>query len=295
MRYDWRNKDPDELERHYNPRAAVGDASVEVALSRYETASAAARERLSSRLDIRYGAGPKQTLDVFPAANGRLGSPAPIQIFIHGGYWRALDKSHMSFTAPPMVEAGVTQVQLNYDLCPAVTLDDIVREVREGLVHVYRYAAELGGDPDHIYLAGHSAGAHLAAMLLNHDWGPAGLPADVIKGALLISGIYEPAVVRRISVNNDVRLEAGMAERNDCLRQPPLGNAPLLVAVGAKEPAGWIEQSRALAETCRASERPAEYLVVDGVDHFTIMDEMAKPDGILVRRALAQIEGNRAQ
>jgi arylformamidase len=211
-------------------------------------------------------------------------------VFIHGGYWRLLDKSDHSWAAPALVDAGVLVVNLNYDLCPLVTLDEIVLEARRAIVHLHGAAAQFIADPDRIFVVGHSAGAHMAAMLMNHDWEADGLPADLIKGAACISGIYEPAAVMRISVNEDVRLDAETAARNDCVSQPPRWPVPVLVAVGGDEPEGWRQQSLDYAQACRGVGCETELMVVDGANHFTVAEAIAEPDSALFQALLAQIK-----
>ncbi len=272
-----------EIEAELNPRVAVPDA--ERYLAEYAARSRAVRERLAGTLDIAYGDAPSQTLDVFPAA----GAAPPIHVFLHGGYWRALDKSDHSFLAAPLVAAGATAVLLNYSLCPAVTLDDIVREVRAGLAWIWRHAAELGGDAARIHLSGHSAGAQLAVMALAHDWGAAGLPGDMIKGVAGISGVYDLGPVMRISVNQEIRLDRETALRNSPTLHPPGPVAALLVAVGADEPAGFVEQSCDFLAACRGNGVACDYMAVAGEHHFSILYAFADPATPLHRAVLAQM------
>ena len=205
----------EELERQFNPRVAVPNHGEQIA-ARSE-ASARVRERLKAELDLRYGPGPKETLDIFPAAV----DSAPVQLYVHGGYWRANDKSDVSFMAEPLVAAGATVVLINHDLCPDVGVGDIVEQVRRAIAWTYRHKAEHGGDPDQIYISGNSAGAHLCAMALAHDWEAKGLPADLIKGATLITGVYDLEPVLHISVNQDVRLDPEAARRLSPMFLPP--------------------------------------------------------------------------
>ena len=261
---DWRRLSPDELERHYNPRLAVPDFEDRIAAM--QRRSAAARRRLEGRYDVRYGDGPLQTLDIFPAAV----PDAPVHVFVHGGYWRALDKADYSFVAEPLVGAGATVIALNYDLCPALTLEGVVAEVQGGVAWVARNARDVGADPRRIFVSGHSAGADLAALAAGHDWSAEGLAADLIKGAVLVSGIYDPEPVRHISVNADVRLTEAAAARTNACRHP--ARCPVVVAVGGAESEGWIDQSR---DYHAAAGPEAELMVVDGADHFSMAFEMA--------------------
>jgi arylformamidase len=286
MNWDWRGRSAAELEAHFNPRAALGDEAAMAELARYAELSTVVRKTLPGEYDLRYGAAEQQTLDLHrPAQAG-----APILLFIHGGFWRRLDKSDHSFLAPAFVAAGACFVNLNYDLCPAVTLDDVVREAREGLAWVWRNAARLGGDPDRLYVAGHSAGAHLCALLLAEDWTAHGLPADAVKGAGCLSGIYETAAVRRISVNDDVRLDEAMAARCDALSRPPRGRPAMLISVGGDEPEGWRAQTEAYAAACRAAGLAPEVLTVPATNHFTLVHDFAAPAGAQHRAMLRTME-----
>lgn len=273
----------DALERQFNPRVAVPDHAEKIAGRAAQ--SAAVRERLACRLDLRYGEGEKETLDLFPAA--RPG--APVQLYFHGGYWRANDKADVSFMAEPLVAAGASVVLANYDLCPAVTLDEIVAEARRAIAWTWHHIAEHGGDPERLFLSGSSAGGHLAAMALAHDWTADGLPADALKGAVLVTGVYDVEPVRHISVNEQIRLDAEAAYRNSPVHLPPRRPLPLTVAVGGAETERWIAMSKAYAAACRAAGIDCEYLEIAGQDHFTMTGLLGDPAGPLVRAMLAQM------
>ena len=279
MPFNWRNQPPAVLESHFNPRAAVGHRQAESYVAKYEKAAAVARERLRYRCDIRYGLAPKQTLDLFLPKE--RSSTVPAVIFIHGGYWRAMDKSGTSHLFEGLVSQGIACVSVNYDLCPDVTLDCIVEEMHEMLRFVHRESETYGIDPGRIFLSGHSAGAHLSAMLLGHDWSRENLPTRPINGACLISGIYETEVVRKISVNADVRLTEEMARRNNCLINPPHYDLPIIIAVGEKEPKGWIAQSELYKQICLNKGINAELIVVPGCNHFDVLTEAIVPSGCL--------------
>jgi len=282
----WQDLPAAELERHFNPRAAVPDfeayGPVRVA------ASAAVRARLrDSALDLRYGPNPLETLDVFRPDGA--GAPAPVQLYIHGGYWRAMDKNDFSFVAGPIVDAGGVAVVMNYDLCPNVTLDEIVREVRRCVVWTWRNVARYGGDPARLHLSGSSAGGHLVAMALAHDWTQDGLPADVIRGAVPITGIYDIAPVLGISVNAEIRLDAEMARRNSPMFMPLLSRAPALVAVGGGETPGWIRQSRDYAAHRRSAGLATEYMELPDDNHLSITARLGNADDPLTRGLLRQM------
>ncbi|MFQ5783352.1 MAG: alpha/beta hydrolase [Alphaproteobacteria bacterium] len=280
---DLANLSAGELEAQLNPRVAVADA--ERHLAAYAARSRAARERLAGRYDIAYGPSPLQTLDVFTAP----GPHPPIHVFLHGGYWRSLDKSDFSFVAEPLVGAGATTVLLNYDLCPAVTLDAIVCQINDGIAWVHRHAAELGGDGERLFVSGHSAGAHLALMALAHDWAAEGLPADTVKGVVGVSGVYDLAPLLRISVNADVRLDAEMARRNSPTLAPPRTDARLLLAVGGDEPPLWIKQTTDMRDRLVEAGVACELVTVADRNHFTILYDQADAESELCRALRAQM------
>lgn len=286
MTFDWRTQDAATLEKHFNPRVTLGQEVALGLIASYTERAEAARQQITGQYDLRYGAGAKATLDVHP---GLGDGPRPVLFFIHGGFWRALDKSDHSFIAPPFVRAGVTVVNVNYDLCPTVTLDDIVGEVRQALAFTWRHAFEWNCNRDRIVICGHSAGAHLCGMLLNATWPDADLPASMIAAAAPLSGVYEPQVVQRISVNDDVRLDDAIAARNDCIAQPPSVQVPVLVAAGGAEPEGWRQQSRLYAKACADAGCRVTDIDVAEKNHFTLVDDLADPEGELHGRMLQLI------
>lgn len=265
-----------ELERQYNPRVAVPDHAEKAA--RRAAVSAAARARLTGHYDVRYGPGEKETMDIFPAAR----ADAPVQIYFHGGYWRAGDKADVSFVAEPLVAAGACVVLANYDLCPTVTLDELVAETRRCLAWCHRHIADYGGDPNRLFVSGSSAGGHVAALLIAHDWAADGLPEDMINGAALITGVYDAEPVLQISVNREIRLDAVAARRLSPINHPPRRALPLVIAVGAAETPAWVRMSRDYAEMCAAAGIANQLLELPGEDHFTMTARLADADGPLV-------------
>ncbi len=289
MTFPWREQPAALLAQHFNPRIAVPD--FQEALERYAARSAAARQRLPGVYDLRYGVRPQQTFDLHRAVPPPTGAP-PLVLFLHGGYWRALDKRDHSFVAPLFVEAGVTLANVNYDLCPGVTLDEIVDDICEAVRYFAHHAPDYGADAQRLFLVGHSAGAHLVARMLAQDWAAAGLPADTITGAVVLSGIYEPEVVRHLAVNAEIGLTAAMAARHDCLRQPPTRQVPLLIAVGGAEPIGWIGQSRAYHDVCAAAGIDVQWMRVEGANHFTLLED-AMTAGSPLATAMLQLATGR--
>ena len=276
----WRNMSPEDLELEFNPRATVRDVDNRIAA--YAAASATTRARLHSVLDVRYGSGEKETLDIFPADAPN----APVHLFIHGGYWRAMDKSDYSFIADVFQPAGATTVLVNYDLCPDVTLDTIVAQTMRAIAWIWRNIAEHGGDPNRLYVSGNSAGGHLTAMALAHDWEAEDLPADIIKGAIPITGVFDCEPVPDITVNELVRLDRETARRLSPLRNPPRRALPVLVAVGGAEPRLWIGMSKDYAALCREHGIACEYMELPGHDHFDISRAVGDSESPLAQAML---------
>lgn len=271
---NWRDMPDEILEAHFNPRIASNDA--QGSLDRYVSRSAEARKALAGMCvvdeGLRYGPAPKQTLDLYRPESGP--GARPLVVFIHGGYWRALDKADHSFVVPPLIEAGAVVVNLNYDLCPDVTLDEVCDQVIAGVRHCQVKAAAWGADTERMVLIGHSAGAHLAARILNAPADDLGRPADVVYGVALISGIYEPQVVLRLpSVNDQAQIAPDVAGRNDCLATPPAGTAKFVVWAGGDEPEGWIDQSVQYAELVKGQGMNCTFFTLDHTDHFTVLEE----------------------
>ena len=280
----YRNLSPEALELEFNPRATA--KNLDERLAAYAATSAETRARLDCALDVRYGPGEKETLDIFPAPGPGSGPGAPVQIFIHGGYWRAMDKSDYSFIADVFQPAGATTVVINYDLCPTVTLDTIVEQSNRSIAWTWRNIADYGGDPDRLYVSGNSAGGHLTAMALAHDWAAEELPADIIKGAAPITGVFDCEPVVDITVNEEVRLEPEAAWRLSPLRHPPRRALPLLIAVGGAEPRLWIQMSEDYAALCRAHGIECDYMEMPGQDHFDISRAVGDPESPLAHAML---------
>jgi arylformamidase len=268
----------DFVEREYNLRAAFPDHPDWFA--RWAADSAAARAELAWRLDLRYGSGPKQTLDLFPAAR-----PRGALLFIHGGYWRALDKSDHSFVARPLVERGIGVAVLNYDLCPDVSIARIIEQCREAVAWLTREGARHGVPVERLVVAGHSAGGHLAAMLFATDWAAYGVPAGTIAAGVAISGVFDLEPLVQISFNTDLRLDTAKARAASPVYLTPRVSAPLLLAAGAEETSEFIRQSWLLWERwpeCHPSEGKGPLFVPER-HHFSIVSDLGDPGSELVK------------
>ncbi len=272
----YRNFDQEELDREYNTRADVPD--FQSFFDRWAADSANVRETIGGMIDIAYGPGPRERLDVFAVE-----PVAPVVVFIHGGYWRAFDKNYYSFLAPPLNKAGISLVAISYPLAPAATMDEIVAAVRRAFLWIWRHGADYGLDPRRLHAFGHSAGGHLTAEAMSADW-PAidsGAPADLIKGGFGLSGLYDLEPIRLSFLNADVRLDAAMANRNSPIHHVPRADAPLVLSVGGAESSEFHRQQKAYAAAWRAAGNRAIEIPAPGHNHFTIVDELAVPESAL--------------
>lgn len=271
------------LDAQYNLRAAVPEHPTY--FDRYAAESAALRARRPGRLDLPYGDTPRQAIDLFrPDA-----ATPPLLVFIHGGYWQAFGPKDFSFVAEPLLARGAAVALIGYDLAPNVRMDRIVGQVRAGLAWLYRQGRALGFDPDRIFVAGHSAGGHLAAMALAADWTAQGLPADLIKGVCALSGVFDLAPIRRCYLNEVVGLDEAEARRNSPVHLALHGRCPVTVAVGELETRAFHEQSQAYAAKLAGAGWPAELLIQPGVDHFGIVMAMAEPGAPTVQAIARQM------
>ncbi len=274
-----------ELDAQYNLRAAVpehGDY-----FDRWARRSAAARERLPCRLDVAYGDTPAETLDIFTTS--RPG--APVHLFIHGGYWQAMDKSDFSFVAEGLAPAGCVVAVLNYALAPRVGMDEIVRQSRAAVAWLWRNVGRHGGDPARIHVSGHSAGGHLAAMAMITDWPgfAADLPPDPIKGGCAISGLFDLEPIRRCYLNEVLGMDAATAARNSPIRHVPASAPPLILALGEAETDEYHRQQADFAEVWRAAGHSLRLVLAPGLNHFAVVEELADPRSPLTRSVVEQM------
>jgi arylformamidase len=263
---------PHWYDAQYNNRARIPEHPA--ILQAWSDDSALARQALRSVLDVPYGSHPSERLDIFPAA----APGAAVLVYIHGGYWRALDKRDQSFIATPFVKAGATVIMPNYALCPAVRIQDIALQLVQALAWVYRHAADYGADPSRLVVAGHSAGGHLAAMLLACRWQQVGadLPAQLVRGALSISGLFDLGPLRKAPfLAPDLQLTPA------CVRQLspaawPAPSGPLVALVGGDESEEFHRQNALIAQawgpkTVRACEAVAQ------CNHMNVLNQLANP------------------
>jgi arylformamidase len=274
---------PEFVERGYNNRAAVAD--YQAWFDRWAARSREAVAALAPRQDVRYGRGAKETLDLYLPS----GRPRGTLAFIHGGYWRSLDKAEHGFVAPTFVAEGIAVANVNYDLCPGVTVADIVAEIARAIAFLQREGARLGAPAAPLVIAGHSAGGHLAAMM--HATAAADLGAEThpVRGAVSLSGVHDLEPLPLSSMNAELRLDAASARAVSPVRRTPQTAAPLLLAVGANETGEFLRQTDLLWDAWpqarpKGMERP---LRVPDRHHFDVVMDYEDPESALTRATLA--------
>jgi arylformamidase len=258
------------LARLYNNRELVPDHARY--LSRWAEDSEVARSRMTSHLDLRYGDMPGETLDLFPARKG----DGSCLMFIHGGYWRSLDKRDFSWLAPALVDGGISLAVVNYDLCPKVPMEEIVRQMLRASRWLWLHAEDYGMDQDRLYLSGHSAGGHLTAMLMCALWPAfdARLPKDLWKGGLAISGLYDLRPLLHVAwLNADLRLDDASALALSPAFMPPATRAPVMTCVGGDESSEFLRQNALLRSRWRSAF--AGDIAMPGCHHFSVVDGLA--------------------
>jgi arylformamidase len=266
-----------DYESEYNNRLRVPD-HVTIA-PRWQQASAAYRSAARADLDQPYGPGERHRYDLF-----RCGSDNdPLAVYIHGGYWQRGDRKDYSFVADKLNAAGIDVVLPSYSLCPAVSVMEIVAELRLCLAAVWRKTGQ------YPVVTGHSAGGHLTAAMVATDWSTvAGVPADLVRAGVAISGVFDLAPLIPTSINDLVGLnDASAREASPLLWPPPPKGRTLVAVVGGAESSEFLRQSREIADAWGRAGLVTECLVVPAADHFTVVDELSRPASPLFARVAA--------
>ncbi len=267
---------PGELDRQYNARASVPDCLP--FLKEYADFSAQARAQTKGYLSVPYGAHPDETLDIFPAPQ----AGAPVFVFIHGGYWRALSKDDSSFMAPMFTQAGATVVAVNYSLAPAVGLAHIVDQCRRALAWVWRNIPTYNGDPNRLHASGSSAGGHLVGMLLADDWHASyNVPPNILHSASPISGLFDLRPLVRTHINEWARLDPAAAVSLSPAFQLPEQGCPLFIAWGEHETDEFKRQSQYYGQAWQEGGFPATLVEIPDTNHFNVLMQLRRPDTAL--------------
>jgi arylformamidase len=267
-----------DYEAEYNNRARVPDH--EQIFLRWaheaELYRAEMLKRDAAQLGMSYGTSPRQTLDLFTPAGA---DEAPLAMFIHGGYWRSHDPSAFSHMARGLNARGVAVAVAGYDLCPNVSIGDIVDQMRRACAFLWQ---RLGR---RMLVYGHSAGGHLAAAMVGTDWASLypKAPPDLVPAGYVISGIFDLTPLIGLSTNQDLRLDPEQARRLSPALWPPMPGRVVDAVVGALESSEFKRQSRLLAQAWQGAAM-TRYEEIAGANHFTIAEPLADPNSAMVAR-----------
>ena len=271
------------LDRQYNNRLHVPDFATY--FDRWESLSIQTDKESPVIKDIAYGKLPREQLDIYPSSQ----PSSKTLIFIHGGYWHKLDKASFQFIAKAFRAYGITTVLINYPLAPAVSIDQISASCRKAVHWSYENISAYNGDPGQLYIAGHSAGGHLAVMLPATDWKDFNLTTDVIKGVCAISGLYNLIPIRLSDINLVLNMDTETAIRNSPVQLLPITQCPLVIVVGSNETDEFLDQSRELY-TCWKESIPIEIVEIPGLNHYSIVETMLDPESCLHQLMLRQMK-----
>jgi len=280
----WLDMDQKELDDAYDQTVYAPNQPL-LALRR-KVASESVLKRLGSPERRAYGPTEIEKLDIYQTKR----ADAPVMVFTHGGAWRNGAAKDFAFPAEMFVNAGAHYVVLDFiQIADAGgNLLPMAQQVRSAVAWVYKNAASFGGDPQQIYVSGHSSGAHLTGCLLVTDWQKEfGLPANIIKGGLCVSGMYDLKPVRLSKRSEYVKFTDEVEEKLSSQRHLDKLNAPIIVAYGTQETPEFQRQNRDFAAAVKAAGKPVELLVGDGLNHFEMQETLGNPYGIGGRAALA--------
>ncbi|MBM4440390.1 MAG: alpha/beta hydrolase [Candidatus Rokubacteria bacterium] len=263
----YRGMDRATLDAAYNNTAAVGIPKRDAYVAGWSARSDAIRAKIgTARLDVRYGATPRERLDFFPCGRPQ----APTLVYVHGGYWQFNDKEPYAFMGESLLPAGFNLVLVEYTLAPEARMDRIVAEIRRSVAWVIDHAKELDADPARVFVSGHSAGGHLTAEAMQEPR---------LAGGIAISGLFDLEPIRLCYLNDKLGLDPAEAQRNSPIHHLPKRAAPLVVTVGLDELPELVRQSKEYAEAWRKAGLKGHYLPLAGHEHFSILEELARPDG----------------
>jgi arylformamidase len=267
----------EELDRAYDQRAWAPNADEVIA--RYASASAEVRARVRREADLRYGPTADEALDWFPTAT----AGAPVLVFVHGGAWRGGRREQYSFPAEPLVAAGAHYVALDFASIPRMRLPEMAAQVQRGIAWVSANARRFGADPARLHLAGHSSGAHLAAVAALAG------PAPVVRSALCVSGTYDLRATMLSSRSAYIELSREEEDALSPSRHAGRLSCPVTIAFGEGESPEFRRMAVEFDAALREAGRPSELVVAPGLNHFEVLETLGRPDGLLARLVLRQM------
>ena len=258
------------LDVAYDNTNAVGMEKRNAYISDWVKRSETVSNAWSPRSNISYGSRPRQRLDVFPCGS----TDAPTLLYIHGGYWQMGDKEAYGFIGDALLASGFNFVLVEYTLAPEVQMDDILSDIYAAIDWVIEKISKHGGDPRRVFICGHSAGGHLTAMAMNDRR---------IAGGIAISGLFDLEPIRLNYLNQKLGLDEAEMLRNSPIRHIPAESSPLIVTVGLDELPELIRQSEDYYNAWQSRGHDGQYLPIPGHDHFSVLEELARADGLILK------------
>jgi len=283
---EYKGMDAATLEAEYNLVARRG-ADFPDLVERWLSRSAAHREASGARVDIAYGEGDREKLDFFSGGD----ADGPLIIYIHGGYWQRGDKNMYSFVTEGFIRHGVSVAMLNYNLTPSVRMGQIPPQIRKAIAWIWHNASDLGYSRDRIFVMGHSAGGHLTAMMMATDWPAfdAALPADLVRGGMPVSGLYELEPLVHTTLNTGPQMDIAEARQESPCFIPPVTNAPQLVVVGGGETSEFFRQSDDYVAQYQTADRVMERYDVPDDDHFDELERLTEDDSVFFQKCMKMV------
>jgi arylformamidase len=277
-----------DYEAEYNNRARVPEHGDIFARWTREAAGYRAARKADAALDLLYGTTARQYLDLFPAKSS--GEDAPLAMFVHGGYWRSLDPSQFSHMAAGLNAHGIDVAVAGYDLCPQVTIGQIIGEIRAACLFLWRTHQR------RLTVYGHSAGGHLAACMAGTDWKKFSpdAPENLVPSAYSLSGVFDLNPLLNVSMNQDLRLDAKSAREVSPLFWTIPPGRTLDAAVGSLESSEFLRQSRIIADGWGMQKALTDYVEIAGANHFTIVDALSDPNSNMAARIAEMCRGTQA-
>lgn len=282
----YKEMDAETLEAQYNLLARMGPGYPDL-VERFMTRSRTQREASGARVDLAYGDGERDKLDFFSGGDAK----GPVVVYMHGGYWQRGDKAMYSFVTEGFVKHGVSVAMLNYNLTPSVRIGEIPPQIRKAVAWTWHNASDLGFSREKMFIMGHSAGGHLTAMMMATDWPAfdAALPADLVRGGLPVSGLFELEPLVHTSLNEGPQMDIAEAVAESPAFIPPVTNAPQLVVVGGAETEEFLRQSDDYCAKYATAERLMERYNVPDADHMGELERLAEDDSVFFEKSMQLI------
>ena len=282
--------DLDKLNREYSPSSCIDD--INIYIQQYISMSHQAKDladiQNTLHVDLQYAESETQRLDLYMPSQ----SPQDrLMVYIHGGYWQELSTEESSFAATNFQQQGFHFAVIDYTLAPKASLTEIVEENRQAMAWLYTQAAKFGYNPEHIYVCGSSAGAHLAMMMLQTDWSNymLGYQGNIIKGVCAVSGIYDLRPLISTYINAPLKMDIAEAQRNSPLMLPLPKAVPVIIAFGENETSEFKRQSKIMSEQLRTHGFTVQYKEIIGRNHFDVILGLCDQSSWLSQQTIALI------